>query len=242
MPRKKEPLKGAAKKKRPKKSRIGKEVVKRPTHNPDAEHGAGDEERLLTYQEFAWECKVDGYSVANIAKLVQGKFNLEKAPAVGTIQNWLLSARKMRTDTTAALQEEFITTGLSRLERIIRQFMPIAKGDETIRIKRFEKQEDGSFEETIDEECFKERAEAAKVVMKAVDTGRRILGVGLSNSNDDEDDKGKVTVETLGPTIINVFNQTPELAKAIQVAKKNGTPVIGQLTLSSGNDDIDALP
>lgn len=214
------------------------EVIKRKTHKPDAEHRMGAEERMLALQEYAWEKRIDGYSLRDIANSIARDMNLESVPSPAAVRNWILDAKKIRQEKTAEMQESYTMVGLERYERILRVYLPIATGDANFKIRRRQKVGD-EIEIIIDEEAFKERAEAAKIVMKSIDGSRRLLGIGASNSN--ETDQAGAGTTNICAVIVQAFRDQG-LVDHVQVAKESGKPVIGRLTLSSGDKDIDELP
>lgn len=218
---------------KPKKTRNGPRVT--PTaidHNPDAQHVAGEAERRILFQEFCFHLATKGYPETEIAGRLAIEFNLERVPSRSMVNTLIREAVQHKSQKIAQMREVWLPVNLARLEQVVRNFLPTATGNGTgaplltLRKKDFY----GEEVEVIDEDAMKEQSKAAEVVLKAIEQGRRMLGIGLKDDGGDGDAITPAQVNTL---IVQTVHQ--------HYAGPGGQKTIGAVTLQSGDATIEAL-
>lgn len=196
--------------KKKKRASGGGSMFVRKTHNKKAGKRQGYAERRTECIEIAWRCKIDGYSERETCKIVQQELGLVDPPDYTTVNRWVNDALKEKAETIANLRDRFVTTEMFRLQRLMRKWMPLATAPD-LHVTRTEKSE-GQVISVVDENGLKEQAKAAELVLKTIETARRILGVGLANS-EPGDEGPKATFTQINALIMNtvgagVANQT----------------------------------
>lgn len=178
----------------------------------------------------AWECRVAGLSDRRACLELQKKLNLPDPPDYSTYTRWIAMCFADRSAKTDALREQFLATALPRLEMLIEKWLPLATADR-LTIQRYEKTHEGPVP-VLDENAYDESQKAAGVVLKTLESMRRILGVGLATTAADAEAVAGASIQNINALIIQTINHAPA---------PGGRLGQSALVLEAGDPAIDGL-
>lgn len=190
-----------AKKKKPR----GPRTLVTVRHNPNALKEDGYEQRREECIALAWRGKIDGDELETIAENIRQKMGLVEKPNKSTVKRWIDSVFEDKRGTTLALREEFLIVEMRRIDMIIAKHLPLAT-DMALMVDRYVMME-GERVKVVDENGHKEQTKSAEIVLKAIETKRRMLGVGLSQGQ--ESDTPQISIVQLNTLIAGAAGKSP---------------------------------